>query len=428
MRATFVARIAYLLLPLAPALAGADWPRFRGPNGAAMERQAVPDTWSAEQNIRWKVDLPGPGSSSPCIAGDLIFVTCYSGYGVSRAAPGQPANLTRHLLCYDLRTGALRWERAVKARRTDDPYRGMIQEHGYASSSPATDGKRVFVFYGKTGLFAYDLEGNELWSADLGDGSAVMGWGSAASPIVHEGVVIMNASAESESLVALDAGNGQQVWRAQAGGLAGTWCTPLVIEAEVDGNKRQEVVLGVPGEIWGFNFKTGKLAWYATGVDENVLCTSLVAANGIVYLVGGRSGTAVAVRAGGKGDVSRTHVLWTARVGSYVPSPVIHQGRLYWVSDRGIACCLDAENGQVVYRERLPGNPAFYASVVMAGDKLYAVSRYNGTYVIDAKPEFKLVAHNVIADDTSDFSGSPAVADGCLYLRSQRRLYCIGKP
>jgi outer membrane protein assembly factor BamB len=420
--------LAFLLVLLSPVLARADWPRFRGPNGNPIESAAVPDTWSADENIRWKVDLPGPGSSSPCIAGDLVFVTCYTGYGTSRTDPGQPANLTRHLLCFDRRTGALRWERAVKARRTDDPYRGMIQEHGYASSTPATDGKRVFVFYGKTGLFAYDLEGNELWSADLGDGSAVMGWGSAASPIVHEGVVIMNASAESEALVALNAENGQEVWRAQAGGLAGTWCTPVVVEAEVDGNKRQEVVLGVPGEVWGLNFKTGKLAWYATGVDENVLCTSLVAGPGTVYLVGGRAGTAVAVRLGGKGDVSQTHVLWTARVGSYVPSPLLHEGRLYWVSDRGIACCINAENGEVAYRERLPGNPAFYASVVLAGDKLYAVSRLNGTYVLEARPEFKLVAQNVISDDSSDFSATPAVADGCLYLRSQRRLYCVGKP
>ncbi len=419
---------ACLLLVLAPALAGADWPRFRGPNGAAIEGHAVPITWSAEENIGWKADLPGPGSSSPCIAGDALFVTCYTGYGTSRSEAGRPADLTRHLLCFDRRTGALRWERAVKARRTDDPYRGMIQEHGYASSSPATDGKRVFVFYGKSGLFAYDLEGKELWSADLGDGSAVMGWGSAASPIVHHGLVIVNASAESEALVALDAESGREVWRAQAGGLAGTWSTPVVVEAEVDGTKRQDLVLGVPGEVWGFNPKTGKLAWYASGVDENVLCTSLVAGNGVAYLIGGRAGAAVAVRAGGKGDVSQTHVLWTARVGSYVPSPVLYEGHLYWVSDRGIAHCVNAENGDVLYRERLPGNPAFYASVIVAAGRLYAVSRFGGTYVLEARPEFKLVAQNVISDDTSDFSASPAVADGCLYIRSQRRLYCIGKP
>lgn len=417
-----------LLLVLAAVSAEADWPRFRGPNGAAIEGHAVPVTWSAEENIGWQADLPGPGSSSPCIAGDALFVTCYTGYGTSRSEAGSPAGLTRHLLCFDRRTGALRWERAVKARRTDDPYRGMIREHGYASSSPATDGKRVFVFYGKSGLFAYDLEGKELWSADLGAGSAVMGWGSAASPIVHDGLVIVNASAESEALVALDAESGREVWRAQAGGLAGTWSTPIVVEAEVDRTKRQDVVLGVPGEVWGFNPKTGKLVWYASGVDENVLCTSQVAGNGVVYLIGGRAGAAVAVRAGGKGDVSQTHVLWRARVGSYVPSPVLYEGHLYWVSDQGIACCVNAENGKVLYRERLPGNPAFYASVLVAAGRLYAVSRFEGTYVLEARPEFKLIAQNVISNDKSDFSASPAVADGCLFIRSQQRLYCIGKP
>lgn len=428
MRTSLLRLTVCSLVLLAPLSALADWPRFRGPNGAAVFSGEVPIRWSADENIRWKVDLPGPGSSSPCVVGDLVLVTCYTGYGTTRSDTSRPDDLTRHLLCFDRRSGSLRWQRAVKTRRAEDPYRGMIQEHGFASSSPATDGKRVFVFYGKSGLFAYDLEGNELWSADLGDGSAVMGWGSAASPIVHQDVVIMNASAESEALVALDAATGKEVWRAQAGGMAGTWCTPVVVEAQINGVPRQEVVLGVPGEIWAFNFQTGKLAWYASGVDENVLCTSLVAGPGVVYLIGGRAGSAVAVRAGGKGDVSQSHVLWTARVGSYVPSPVLYEGHLYWVSDRGIAFCLNAETGQVAYRERLPGNAAFYASVVAAGGRLYAVSRYGGTYVLEARPEFKLVSQNVIADDTSDFSATPALADGCLYLRSQRRLYCIGQP
>jgi outer membrane protein assembly factor BamB len=183
-----------------------------------------------------------------------------------------------------------------------------------------------------------------------------------------------------------------------------------------------ELVISVPYEVWGLNPMTGKLKWYAeTDVDGNA-CTSLVAGDGIVYAVGGMRGGRTAVKVGGKGDVTKTNVLWSQSGGSYVPSPVLYRGHLYWVDQRGVANCVDARTGAEVARQRLGG--AFYASVVRINDKLYAVSRFDGTYVLAATPKLTRLAHNQLSDD-NDFSGSPAVSDGQLFLRSDKYLYCI---
>jgi len=191
----------------------------------------------------------------------------------------------------------------------------------------------------------------------------------------------------------------------------------------------------VPFEVWSMNPDTGKLNWYAATSQDGNVSPSPVAADGIVYVFGGyRSTRSVAIRTGGKGDVTDTHVVWTSRDSSYVPSPVIHKGNLYWVSDQGIAYCTNAKTGETIYRERLSrtsgslgsraGKP-FYASCVLAGDKLICVSRKSGTCVLAAKPEFEQLAHNEFESDESDFNASPAISDGQLFLRSNRYLYCI---
>lgn len=174
--------------------------------------------------------------------------------------------------------------------------------------------------------------------------------------------------------------------------------------------------------MWSLNPDTGKLKWYAeTKVDMNAV-PSPITQDGICFVIGGRSGGRAAIRLGGKGDVTETNVLWSTTVGSYVSSPVLHNGHLYWVNDRGIAFCVDAETGKEVAKKRIGGQ--FYASVVLIKEKLYAVSRFDGTYILEATPELTQVAHNRLSDE-SDFSGSPAVSDGQLILRSDKYLYCI---
>jgi outer membrane protein assembly factor BamB len=180
-------RIAFLAALLVPGLvAAADWPRFRGPNGAAVsDDRETPVEWSASKNIVWRTLLPGPGTSSPITTGGKIFLTSYTGFGVDQNNPGDPNKLERVLVCLDEMTGKLLWQKEVKGVKNEDHWGGYLTSHGYASSTPATDGERVYVLFGKAGVVAYDLEGKELWQKSVGTGSAMMGWGSAASPIVY---------------------------------------------------------------------------------------------------------------------------------------------------------------------------------------------------------------------------------------------------
>lgn len=409
---------------LALSLSGADWLRFRGPNGAATsDEQGLPIEWGPERGVIWKTELPGAGASSPITIGKRVFVTCYTGYGVDRSEIGKPEDLRRLLVCLDRDSGKIVWQQETQARLPEDPAQGFLVDHGYASSTPASDGERIYVFYGKSGALAYDLEGNQLWQTDLGNGSSPMGWGSGASPLVYNDLVIFNAGAESQAIIALDGKTGKQVWKAAADGINGSWSTPVLVS---NAEGKQELAIAVPEEIWGLNPATGKLVWFAASLSTPAQCSSLVAHDDITYEVSGRSNSAMAIRAGGKGDVSKTHELWRANAGSYVTSPVYHDGYLYSVSDRGVASCIKADTGEVAFKERLPGSAQFYASPIVADGRLYAVSRFHGTFVLAASPEFKLLAHNELGDE-SCFNASPVASDKGLLLRSNRYLYCLGE-
>lgn len=408
-------------------LPSADWSRFRGPNGSAVsDETGLPVTWNDKENIAWKVDLPGPGSSSPIVSGDRVYVTCYSGYGVDREDPGNLADLKRNLLCLGLADGQIVWQKEIPATVPEDPYRGMLTDHGYASSTPATDGERIFVSCGKSGVVAFDKDGTQLWQTSVGTGSAIMGWGSGTSLLLYKNLVIVNANAESEAIVALDKATGKEVWKTPATGYAGSWSTPVLADLPGGG---QDLVVLMPGEIWGLDPNDGALLWFFPGVRGGAN-TSLVTKDGIVYAISGGPGGSgsVAVRAGGHDDVSKTHLVWQETLGSYVPSPVAVGEHLFWTDDRGTAYCVDAKTGEQVYRERLPNAGNVYASVVAADGKLYVPSRANGTFVLAAGPEFKVLAHNVLESDSTDFNATPALADGRLLLRSNQALYCIAAP
>src|SRR5438093_3572197 len=250
---------AIYFLIAAAALPGADWTRFRGPNGSGVSDDAKPPaTWSEAKNLKWKTKLPGPGTSSPLILGDKVFVTSYSGYGVESGG-GKAEDLKRQLVCVERGSGKILWSKDVAADMPEDPYRGFLADHGYASSTPATDGENIFAFFGKTGVVAFDLEGKQLWKVNVGKESGRMRWGSGASPIVYKNVVIVNAAEESESLRALDKKTGKQVWKAEASGLASSWATPVLVD--VPGGKT-ELAVAVPEEIWGLDPQTGKFLWY----------------------------------------------------------------------------------------------------------------------------------------------------------------------
>ena len=402
----------------------ADWSRFRGPNGSAVsEDRGVPTDWSDSTNLFWKAELPGPGSSSPIIVGERVFVTCYSGYGPSRGVAGDIQKLERHLICVSLKDGKILWNKPVAAKQPEDTFEdsagGYLRDHGYATSTPASDGEHVFVFFGKSGVLAFDLYGYQIWQSFVGSGSAQNRWGSGSSPILYRNTVIVNAAAESKSLIALDQKTGKEVWRSDADNIHASWATPVLVDAP---NGKTELVMNAPHEMWGFNPDNGDFLWFAEGIQDMTICGSVVARDGIVYAVGGRSGSAVAVKAGGRDDVSKSHVIWKKSLRSYVPSPVLAGDHILSVNnDDGILSGLKVATGEQVFRQRLGNTGSVYASPTIIGGKAYIVTRRNGTFVVELAGSPKVIAENKLNDET-DFNASPAVADGKLLLRSNRSL------
>ena len=241
---------------------GSDWDRFRGPNGTGIspDTDPLPATFSETENLQWKVALPGAGVSCPIVVGDKVFVTCYSGYGLDRQNPGEIESLKRHLVCIDRASGKTLWEKTVDAVQPEDRFSGAgVPEHGYASHTPTSDGTNVYVFFGKSGVFAYDLDGKELWHTNVGKESDDRQWGSSSSPILTGNVIVVAAGPEARAIVGLDKTTGKELWRADSDGLGNVWGTPVL--AKID-EERTDVVIGAPNEIWGLNPATGKLKWY----------------------------------------------------------------------------------------------------------------------------------------------------------------------
>ncbi len=396
----------------------AEWTQFRGPAGSATsDAKNLPTKWSSQENIAWKTDLPGPGTSSPIVVSGRVYLSCYSGYGL-KPNQGDKNDLKRHLVCVDRSNGRILWTKHFDAKQPESTYSGgNNSHHGYSSSTATSDGKHLYVFFGKSGVYCFDLDGNQVWHTSVGDRAT--GWGSSNSPVLYKNLVIINASVESGSVVGLNKTTGEEVWRYK--GIQSSWNTPLLVDVP---EGKTEVVVVSSGHILGLDPDSGDELWRCKAFG-GYICPSPVAANGIVYAI---QGSALAIRAGGRGDVTETNQLWQGRGGSTVPSPVYHEGHLYWVRGGGGVYCLNAKNGETVFHDRLrPGAGGIYASVIVADGKLYCVSQQNGTYVLAAKPEFELLAHNVFEDDNSRTNGSPIVSGGQLLLRTDRRLYCIGK-
>lgn len=401
---------------------GGDWPQFRGPGALGRsDAKGLPLTWSDEKNIVWKTTLPGPGASSPIVLGQRIFLTCFTGFATSSREPGEMTNLKRHLLCLNLADGKLIWNTPVPAEL---PEQDRIREnHGYASSTPVADADRIYTFFGKSGVLAFDHAGKQLWQTKVGD--KLNGWGSATSPVLYQDLLIVNASIESESLVALDKKTGSEVWRASVGNES--WHAPVFVTAP-DGST--EVVAAKNGRVLAFHPGTGAALWNVkTGIPW-YMCPTPVVQDGIVYVIGGRTPNgALAIRAGGRGDVTTSHVVWKLNKGSNVPSPILHEGHLYFAHENlGIVYCVNAKSGEVIYEERLEPSPGqIYASPVVADGKIYFTGRGGRTIVIAARPKFEKLADNTLESNRGVFNSSPALSGQRLLLRSNRALYSLGE-
>jgi outer membrane protein assembly factor BamB len=351
--------------------------------------------------------------------GDRIYLTYYSGYNVPGKPRGEQKDLRRHLLALDRKTGKTIWDTPTEAKLPEQER--IRDEHGYASSTPAVDADRIYCFYGKSGAFAFDHTGKQVWQADVGNG--LNGWGSAASPVPHGDLVFINASVESQTLYALDRKTGKEKWKAT--GIKESWNTPIVAKNK-DG--KDELIVAIQGKVLAFDPATGAALWNCDTDIGWYMVPSIVANDGIVYVLGGRSGTAgLAVRMGGSGNVTKTHRLWTSKKGSNVTSPVYHAGHLYWMNDSsGTAFCAKADTGEVVYEERVPRAGQIYAAALLADGRMHYVARDGRTFVIAARPQYELLATNDLSD-RSLFHAAPVAADGRLFIRSDKFLYCLEK-
>ncbi len=400
----------------------ADWPGFRGPTGQGISNEKnLPIKWSAEDNVAWKVKLPGGGASCPVTLGKHVYLTCYSGYGLDKKEPGKQENLRRHVFCINRADGKIVWSKEFMPLLPEHDYsRHESDYHGYAASTPITDGDRLYVFFGKSGVYCLDLDGNQIWHSPVGKN--FHGWGSGSSPMLHKNLLIVNGSSEAGQMVAFDKMTGKEAWRTP--GIGSAWNTPLIVTTP---EKEQELVISVNGRVLGINPDTGKELWRADGVKSYV-CSSVVAHEGIVYATGGGNVT-LAIKTGGRGEVSKTHTLWQAKKGSNASSPLLHDGYLYWASESGgVLHCQDAKTGEFKYSERLkPDAGRIWASPVLADGKLYYVSQFKGVFVVAAQPKFEVVAHNVFKDDNNRSNASMAISDGQLLFRNDQYLYCIGK-
>lgn len=409
-----------------------NWHRFRGPagSGLAIDSDSLPSAWSPEANLAWKTPLPGPGASSPIIVDGKVFVTCYSGYGLSKESPGNIANLVRHLVCIDMQTGKKLWQKDVKASLPEDPYSGIgVTAHGYASHTPVCDGKNVYAFFGKSGVHAFDMDGKELWNAEVGKESDPTKWGSSSSPIVYKNTVIVTAAAESQAIIGLDKATGKELWRQEAKGLDGMWGTPTLVD--VDDN-RTDLVMCVAKELWGLDPNSGKLRWYADATDAQHAYSSVILDGSRVYAFTGRGGGNIAIDAGGSGDVSESSTVWEGSITTSFASPVLHKSKMYVVS-RGVVSVIDAKTGDRVQQLRLRGSRQTggrmgsldYPSPVVVGNRMFYLNGSGQMFVFAVGDKLKQIVVNQVTDDKEDFRGTPAVSNGRMVLRSGKYLYCV---
>jgi outer membrane protein assembly factor BamB len=384
-----------------------DWPGWRGPRGDGTSAESgLPIRWSATENVRWKVPVPGSGHSSPVIVGDRIFLTSC-----------RPETKERLLLCFDRHDGKLLWERVVLTA----PLERKHQFNSYASSTPASEGQHIWVsFYAqpKAVVACYDLHGNKVWQTAPGEFHSVHGYCSV--PILYKDLIILNEDQDDPSacLVALDKATGAERWRVSRPGTR-SYCPPLITEA----GGRTQMVLSGSNHVTSYNPADGEKLWEIDGPTEQFVA-SLVPHDGLLFMTGGFPERHVlAIRPDGSGDVTASHIAWrTTKGAGYVPSPVAWDHHVFLVTDEGIASCWEAKTGKQCWQERL--GRRHHASPIVAEGRVYLTDCDGNTFVVAANPKYKLLAKNSFGEDCS---ASPAAADGKIFYRTANHLWCVGK-
>jgi outer membrane protein assembly factor BamB len=427
-------------LPLTDAVKR-NWPQWRGPAADGVAPSAQPPvTWSETNNVKWKIALPGRGTSTPIIWEDKAYIlTAIPSDKRDAAAPSSPpaggrggglAGMTDSpqgaerftVLAYDRATGKLAWQHTA---REQQPHEGHHRDHGYASASPITDGEVLIAHFNSFGTYAYDLSGKLLWQTDLGDMRTRNSFGEGSSPALHgDNVVILWDHEGEDFIVALDKRTGKERWRQQRDEPTG-WCTPLIVARP--GTPAQVVVNGT-NKVRSYDLATGALLWESAGQTANPI-PSAVALDDLVIVTSGFRGSALmAFRADAKGDLAGTDaIVWSYNKNTpYVPSPLLVDGLLYLFSgNNAMLSICDARTGKRhVDAERIEGITGVYASPAAAAGRVYLAGRDGGTVVLKQGPGIEVLARNKLDDA---FDASPALVGRDLFLRGRQNLYCLAE-
>jgi outer membrane protein assembly factor BamB len=419
-------RLATLVALTLPAL-GANWPQWRGPgaNGVADEK-GVPVEWK----VLWKSPLPGLGTSTPIIWGDQVFLTTQIGDGpfeqrgrdfddsVKAKKSGQREKVEFAVQSFSRTDGKLRWEYRLPA---EGELPAVHMKHNLASPSCITDGELVYAWFGTGQVVALSMQGKPVWSRSLGKdyGPFQIQWGHGSSPTLYKDTLILLCDHQGSAyLLGVEKKTGKTRWKAGRGNDRRSYATPFV----VPGPRGDELIVNSSERVDALDPTTGELLWHV-GEPNRVPVPTPVSHDGVIYLNRGyNSSPYLAVRAGGQGDVGKTHVVWSNPTGGpYVSSLLYYQGLLYMANETGIAACVDASNGQVLWKERLGG--VFSASPVAAEGKVYLVNEQGEGFVLQAGREFKLLRKNELAERTL---ASPAISGGRIFLRTDDHLIAVG--
>lgn len=421
-----------LVLAIAPLSTADGWPQWRGPLGTGAAPGARPPlTWSESENVRFKIELPGLGHSTPVVWGDRLFLTSAVPHGEALETTshdhahddGAHDNMTADrklrfvVMAIDRNSGERLWTTTVRDAR---PHEATHSTGSWASASPVTDGKRLYASFGSAGLYALDMKGKVVWQTDLGDMRTRHEHGEGSSPALADGTLVVNWDHQGESfLVALSARNGKERWRVARDEIT-SWSSPLIVD--------EQVIVAATGRVRGYALADGKLIWECGGLSRNVVATP-VAADGIVYVGNSYDWQAMlAIRLeGARGDITDgPNVLWKLdRHTPYVPSPVLTDDALCFVKHlSGVLSCVDPLTGKPHWGpQRLPGLRQIFASPLAAAGRIYVADRNGATAVVERSGSFKLLATNRLDDA---FSASPVAVGDTLYLRGERHLYALG--
>jgi outer membrane protein assembly factor BamB len=403
-----------------------------------MARGDAPLRWSDTENVKWKAPIPGRGHSSPVLWGDRIFLTTAvptnpaaspapgrSTEQRPRGQRGNPGAQPEHrieVLCLDRKTGRLLWQRTAA---TASPHEGYHHMYGsLASGSPVTDGKHVYAFFGSRGIYCYDLDGKLVWKKDFGLMKMRLGYGEGVAPALGGDVLVLGFDQETGSfIVALDKNTGKELWRSSRDETS-NWATPLIF----DFKGTRQVVAGGTKRVIGYDLKTGAVLWECGGLGRNVIPAPVRQDDVLFAMSGNQNPNLIAIRLGRAGDLTGSDsVLWTnARGNSYVPSPLVHDNKLYVLGDNGLLSCYNARTGAPFYHmRRLPKPYSFKSSLVGANGKLYLTAEDDDVIVVKMGEQFEVLATNTLKDQF--FVASPAVVDGEIFLRGQSTLFCISE-